>query len=111
MTSFDDRTLAQVLRGSQLLAAIDGMMRRLHMIVATSQTAQAWTAAQAEWRRHPIGDRRRAIAIMLLVAVTVYVASVVLRGDMRGWLWTLIPGTTAAAAGLLWIFSGRSHPA
>lgn len=108
MSSFDDHVVAQVLRGSRLVAAIDGVMRWMQTIVATSKTAKSWRAAEAEWQRRPVGDQRRAMATLLIVAVAVYVASVTVGGEIRGWLWTIIPGTAAAAAGLLWIFSTAS---
>lgn len=94
-----------VMRDSALAARADHLLRRVQQVVSTSSTAALMTTWLAAWQRESIGDRRRSLAVMLIVAVIVYVASVALTGEPQGWLWTIVPGAAVMVAGVLWMFA------
>jgi hypothetical protein len=93
------------LRRSAIVTALDRATVALERWWLESMTGQSSMAFADTLRQAP--QRRRGIAIVLLVAVVVHVTLTMIQGPRPGWFWLIVPALTALS-GLLLIAGTRS---
>ena len=99
------------LKASRLVAAIDGITLRLQEWWLSSE-AKRWSSRTSDRiARESLAERRQAVALLILIAVTVHVGLTLLQGGQTGWLWTIIPAMAGLFAIAVLAVSGTAGSA
>jgi hypothetical protein len=97
------------LRGSVIVAAIDRATVVLHDWWQDSAVSRILTATGEMLAEMGKSGRDRAIAILLLTAVSVHVILTLVQGPRPGWFWMVIPTMAVLCASILFSASSRSN--
>jgi hypothetical protein len=94
----DHPWVLEVLRSGAVARAL---LRAAAALAAAAQTSAAGALVArgaAAWRSAHWAARRRAGGLLLLVAAAVHVLLTAWQGWPNGWVWLIVPGTTAVTA-------------
>jgi hypothetical protein len=89
------------LEHSRLIKTIDRATRVLQDWWFASASCRLLSRVRDGVVAAPFGERYRALAFVLLIAVITHIALMVIQGTRAGWFWMIIPALAAAFAALL----------
>jgi len=89
------------LKTSRLVTAIDRATIRLREGWRASESGRAVSITRDGFNGWPAAVQYQSVAVVLLIAVATHIALMLLQGPRPGWFWLVIPGMTAAFAGLV----------
>lgn len=95
-----------VLQHSAVFGFADRAISRLRRAIQTSAALAGASAVVAKWQERPLTARRFEVGVALLTAVGVHIALRLWQGADPGWLWLILPLTTAVI-GVLHVAASR----
>jgi len=99
------------LKASALVTAIDRATIQLQQWWLSSEAKRQWSMLSDRTRREPLAARRRALAMLILIAVMVHVMLTWFQGAHTGVFWIIIPALAALFAGVLLVGARASGEA
>jgi hypothetical protein len=102
----DDAWIAETIERSSVCRAVLGLAGLFSRAAASSSSMRALRDLRSQWMQTTTMARRRAVGLMLVVAVLVHVALRAWQGHEPGWLWLTLP-SMAGAIGLLLVAASR----
>ena len=98
------------LKDSAFVSAIDRITLRLQSWWLASEANRLLSLFRLRLSGEPLAVQRQAVALTILIAVTVHVGLTLLQGAHAGWLWMILPAMAALFAMLLLAGSRASGP-
>ena len=98
------------LKESAFVTAIDRITLALQAWWLASEAKQVSSTIRDRVRREPLGMRRQATSLLIMIAVIVHVSLTLLQGAPTGWFWMIIPAMAVLFAAALLAGSPASGP-